>query len=687
MNAVSNSISELPKPNLDLKRDLVITCIEDHPKSILLLLAAYKRAQEINGRWRVVYIETPERHKQNNEQWNEHRLRLLTRAKQMGAETEHVEALNLAQGIGQLVERESAQLALMIIGKIEAEDRFARWRQPAWLKTVEIASTHAKVEIVPLTGQFRQPLKDRLFARLREVDLKHIMYALIAVAVPTALTAGLKESLPPALFRINEQNIGILYIIACAFIAGRFGLIPGLVTAIAGFLVENYYFVVPYYTIKLNSITDIVSMWLFLTAALLIALFTSHMRDYVKRITRRELRTETLFMLYRLTSEAFTRQQALETLQTNLERMYNMDIAFFMPTPLNPKALEVACPPGLQMSEQDRNALSISWSDMKSTGVASPYNPGTAWRFEPMISANGEVGVLGVRPRKSGQLDAWFGRMLTATADQTGNILAHIELERSMEETRISEEREKLRVMLLSSVSHDLKTPLAAIIGALSAYLTLGTKLKPEKHNELIEGSLEEARRLDSFITNILDMTRLETGNIKFRQEWCDLKHFMLDITKRMHQRLKQRELHVTLPDMPIEAHMDIIMTGQVMQNLIDNACKYTPAGTPIGIEWHIEEAGNLICTVRDHGDGIPAGQFTHIFDKFARLHKKDSQPAGTGLGLAIARAVMESQGGWISADNHPHGGALFTLCLPRWRHAETAINEAHIGEKAYATH
>src|SRR5690606_9968036 len=128
----------------------------------------------------------------------------------------------------------------------------------------------------------------------------------------------------------------------------------------------------------------------------------------------------------------------------------------------------------------------ICWADMKSTGAASPDNPGTAWRFEPMISANGEIGVLGVRPRQAGQMDAWFGRLLTATADQTAAIIAHIELERSMEETRISEEREKLRVMLLSSVSHDLKTPLASIIGALSAYLTLGDRLKPEMHNELI---------------------------------------------------------------------------------------------------------------------------------------------------------------------------------------------------------
>jgi K+-sensing histidine kinase KdpD len=243
MSEGSNTISSAGTQNpghtsTDLKRDLVITCIEDHPKAILLLLAAYRRAQEIGGRWRVVFIETPDHHKETDEQWNEHRLRLLTRAKQMGAETEHIEALTLSQGMTQLVGRESSKLALVIIGKIEAEDTLSRWRGAPWLKQVEIASAHAKVEIVPLTGHFRQPLKDRIISRLREVELKHLAYALIGVAIPALITMVLQWTLPPALFRINEQNIGILFIIACAFIAGRYGLIPGLVTAFAGFLVE-----------------------------------------------------------------------------------------------------------------------------------------------------------------------------------------------------------------------------------------------------------------------------------------------------------------------------------------------------------------------------------------------------------------------------------------------------------------
>lgn len=651
------------------KRDLVVTFVEDHPKAILLLWAARKRAQEIGGRWRVVFIETPS-HKTSDHSRHEYRLRLLTRAKHMGAETEHLEAMSLGQGMEQLLAREAAQLARVVVGSIEADDILRHFRPVPWMRLVQMASRYAQVEVVPLTGQFHQPFRPWLLARLREIEPMHLFYAMIGVAVPAFLAWLLQSSLSPALFRINEQNIDNLFLISAAVIAGRYGLVPGAVTAIVGFITQNYYFMLPYHTLKLSSMTDLFSMLLFLSAALIISIFTSQMRDYAQKVTRRELRTEMLFTLYRLTSESYTRQQAIETLQQNLEQMLKADVAFFLPTALNQSVLEAVSPNPPVLSDNDQKALAACWADMKSTGAASPFNPGTSWRFEPMIAASSEVGVLGVRTRDSNQLDTWFGRLLSATADQTGAILSHIELERSMEATRLSEEREKLRAMLLSSVSHDLKTPLAGIIGALSAHQTLGSRMKPEKLNELIEGSLEEAQRLDSFITNILDMTRLETGNIKFKQEWYRLDALTEGITKRLQHRFKRRDLVLGLPEVEVEAFMDPVMTGQVLQNLLDNACKYTAPGTRVEVMWKAEEGKGILCEVRDYGEGIPPENLERIFDKYARLLKKDSQTAGTGLGLAISKAIMESQGGWIKAANHPEGGAQFTFCLPQWRRA-----------------
>lgn len=544
---------------------------------------------------------------------------------------------------------------------------------------VRLASQHAQVEIVPLSGgYYRQSLAEKL--RLRSVRPQDFAYALLAVGTAYLGTSVLQSLLPPALFRINDQNVALLFMIACAFVAGRFGLLPGLVASVASFFTVNYYFTVPYHIIKIATVTDIINMGLFLSAALLISLFTSQTREYARKSARRELSTNALFTLYRMASEASSREQALEKMQRKLERMLEVEVAFFLPPTVNPDRIEPAFPHTLVLSEADNKALKGCWADMKTTGVASPFNPGTQWRFEPMIGPAGEVGVLGVRPRGKAHLDAWFGQLLTAIADQTAIVLEHIDLEHSMAETRIREEREKLRSMLLSSVSHDFKTPLAGIIGALSVHRSLGERLSAAKRSELIEAAIEEAQRLDSFITNILDMTRLESGNVQFHREWHPLKDIIHNVPKRLRHRLRQHKLTVHPCPANVEVYVDVMMTEQVMQNLLDNACKYTPPGTSIEILCSASAEKGVICEVRDHGVGMPAEKLERIFNKYERLEKKDTQVAGTGLGLAISRSIMEAQGGQIIAANHPEGGAVFTLLLPKWR--SSAANADGTGAK-----
>lgn len=647
-------------------RNLVIVLVEDHPKAILLLRMARKRAQERNCKWRAVFVETPAHHKQAENGSQQRILQLLTAAEQMGGESEQFEAPSIEQGMKLLCAREGQRIDLVIIGSTQDSGYLSRFRALPWIRTVRSVSQLAQVEILPLSGHsYRRSMSE--FFSWRALRPQHFLYAFGAVGVAYLGALLLERMLPPALFRMNDYNIALLFMISCAFVAGRYGLLPGLVASVGSFLTMNYYFTLPYHQLKVFAVTDIINMALFLSAALLISLFTSQTRGYAEKAKKRELSTQVLFTLYRIAAESFSRQQAMEKLQRKLERMLDVDVAFFMPPVLAPQQVDAAAPEDITLSDADRKALDACWRDTKATGVASPYNPGTLWRFEPMVSSGGEVGVIGIRPRRKNRIDAWFGRLLTAIADQTANVLAHLELERSMESTRIREEREKLRSMLLSSVSHDLKTPLAGIIGALSVHLSIGDRLSAEKRTSLLESSLEEAQRLDSFINNILEMTRIESGNIKFKQEWYGAKMMVDSVTHRLRHRLKNRE--VTVRPMPDdEVFMDIVMTEQVLQNILENACKYTPDGSAIDIDCRIDPQQGFICAVHDHGEGLPQEKLAEIFDKYARLQKKDSQVAGTGLGLTISKAVLEAQGGWITAGNHPEGGAVFTFCLPQWR-------------------
>ncbi len=513
---------------------------------------------------------------------------------------------------------------------------------------------------------YRQSLREKF----RWFRLQHVLYALLTVGLAYIGALLLEENLPPAVFQMNNQNVVLLFVIACAFTAGRFGLLPGLVASFTSFLIVNYYFTPPYYSLKFYSLTDILNLSLFLSAALCISFFTSQAREYAKKSAKRELNTQALFTLYRIASTSSSRWQALEKLQGTLSHMLGMDVAFFLPSALNLERIEPAFPKGITLSETERKALDVCWKETKTTGLASLFESGIQWRFEAMLAPGGKTGVLAVRPRKKEKLDMWFGRLLTAIADQTAAAIEHIELERAMETTRIREEREKLRSMLLSSVSHDLKTPLASIIGALGVCRNQGNQLTIENQKTLIETAFEEAVRLDSFITNILDITRLESGKIIFRHDWHNAEILVKAVIKRLGHRLRHHQVVILPCTKNIEIYADVTMTSQVIQNLLDNAYKYTPAGTRIEVRLYEEDKG-FCYEVHDYGAGLPPDKLERIFDKYARLQMKDSQVAGTGLGLAICKAVMEAQGGTITAENHPESGAVFTLRLPQWRHTD----------------
>lgn len=657
----------------DSKR--IIAWLDNHPKAITILHTARRRAREYNCNWCVVYVQAPPRLPMLDDDAEEHMLRLCTLAEQMGAEVLHLQANHVEAGLKDFLETEKDRIELFIVGSTETNGVLRRFhlRRAPWERAVRVAGAYTRVEIIPLSGlpigKFRWNWRS-----LKLAHPMHILYALAAVCVAYLASLCMEWLMPPALFRVNIQNVDLLFMAACAFAASRYGLLSGLTAAIAGSLTYNYFYMPPYKTLGMATVTEMLNITIFLLAGLLIALFTSRARSYADSVAKRERATQALFTLYRIASTAFSRQQALETLQRKLSQMLDIDVAFFLPPALNPDGIIPTVPADLTLDDTDRRALESCWAEIKTTGLASPLYTHASWRFEPMVAPGGEIGVLAIRPKPGQTFDMWLGYLLTNIADQTAVLIEHIEMERSMEATRLREEREKLRSMLLSSVSHDLKTPLAGIIGGLSVYRSVGDRLTPQKRTELLESAFEEAQRLDSFITNILDMTRLESGKIDFHPEWHDMPGLIQQVTKRIQHRLRNRSLLVHPCPKDIEIYMDVMMTGQVLQNLLDNACKYTPDGTQIEIRCSLDETYGFLCRVRDHGAGIPGEKLDHVFDKYARLQKEDSQIAGTGLGLAICKAVMDMQRGWITVTNHPQGGTEFTFCLPQWRKTQPIL-------------
>jgi two-component system sensor histidine kinase KdpD len=455
--------------------------------------------------------------------------------------------------------------------------------------------------------------------------------------------------------------------IACAFAAGRYGLFAGIFTAALSFILFNVIYISPDMHLAIRTPTDAINLGLYLVAAIIISFFTSKTFSQREQYAARAQRTQALFQLHRVAIDYSSRTEALEALHKELSTTFDIPVAFFLPTTLNPDGIKPYLPADLALNETEQAALNACWKETRSTGVGSLYFPDIQWRFVPMVTSLGEVGVLGARIEDIQRFDIPSGRLLSAVADQAALIIERFELGKQMEETRLREEREKLRALLLSSVSHDLKTPLAAVIGALSVYQTMGEKLPEEHRSTLLTTALEEAQRLDNFITNILDMTRLESGAVQFRAEWVSVEELMRKVERRMKARLRNHVLTIHSPKTSAEIHIDSTSIEQVLQNLLDNAVKYTRQGTQLELSAETD-GSQLLIHLRDHGDGIPPGKLAAIFDKYERIKKTDSQVAGTGLGLSISRIIMHAQGGTVEAANHPKGGAVFTLTFPTWR-------------------
>jgi two-component system sensor histidine kinase KdpD len=274
--------------------------------------------------------------------------------------------------------------------------------------------------------------------------------------------------------------------------------------------------------------------------------------------------------------------------------------------------------------------------------------------------------VLGVDRDAPGPLLTPDGRRLfDALADQAAIAVERITLAEDIDRARVTAETERLRAALLTSISHDLRTPLATIIGSLTSLRSYGKSYGEKTRDELVATIQAEAERLNRFIGNLLDMTRLEAGAIELKPELADIGEILGTALERAGKILASHRVKVEIdPKLPM-VHVDYLLLEQVLFNLLDNAAKYAPAGSLVEVRAR-RDGGAALIEVIDEGPGIPPEHLEHIFDKFYRVHAQDRQRAGTGLGLAIGRGFVEALGGTIRAGNRSdRSGAVFTIRLP----------------------
>ena len=661
-------------------KDIVLACITSTSQDATILRTAQRHARARGLTWCVVYLELWDDQKESRTHSRNRVLEQVALAERMGATTFVTKAADYTRGFQEALAecgRRHFTPALVVAGGAGPTASQATRRSVSALE--QGCGDQRELMLVMPTETTRRRMSWLQRLHMRRLTLKATIWAGVAT-VAAAGCVGLLDMMiqdTPTLATDYSQAY-LVYLIAVAVVAGRFGLMPGMITLVSSFITVNVFTISPLYAIVVNNLSDAISLFLFLIVGSVISLVNSQVHAEAEASEINEWRMQALLQVYKIALHARNRNEALAELHENLDQFLNAEIAVYMPSLVAPTRLQPVWPESPTLDEQDMEILNRGWDELQSGHDVDLHNPATGWRFEPLTSANGELGMLALRVPHGDVTDIHFEKYLHMIAELVASILEKMESTDMKEESRVRDEREKLRTSLLSSVSHDLKTPLAAILGSLSVYRTMYDKLPESQRRELTDAALTEAQRLDSFITNILDLAKIESGAVKFKRQWQSPDDLVQRVKKRMRMRFETHTLVVHSHPSEIEVELDPVVSEQALLNVLDNAIKYTPAGSIVEVRMETTDEYFKL-HVRDHGKGIPEDDRERVFDKYTRLQRQDHQVAGTGLGLALARAAMRGQGGDVTVAAHADGGAIFTLCWPQWRVAAANSSGPHL--------
>lgn len=664
--------------NLNATHEIVLACLVSTTQEYAILRTAQRHARARGVAWYAVYLELWDDQKEARVSSRNRVLEQVALAERMGAVTFVTKAADYIRGFQEALAecgRRNVRPQMVIAGAPNMHSPHSVRRSVVAIE--EACGTGCELLAIPPSEEPRKRLSWLERLHMRRLTFGAALWALAAAVFAFGVTSALEISLEDPRQLLHNTHAFLIYLIACAITAGRFGLLPGMITAVASFILLKWFAIEPLHTLRVDQPDQLVSLALFLLASAVISLVNSQVHAEAEASEINEWRMQALLQIYKIALHARSRNEALAELHNNLQEFLHAEIAVYMPSVVS-TALQPVWPQEPALNRDDIDMMTRCWEAQQAGNNGEATNAATGWRFEPLSSAAGDLGMLALRVPAAEATDTHFDQYLRMIAELVASILEKIESTDIKEETRVRDEREKLRTSLLSSVSHDLKTPLAAILGSLSVHRSMYDKLPEAQRRELTDAALNEAQRLDSFITNILDLAKIESGAVKFKRQWQSPEDLVGRVKKRMRMRFEHHLLSVHAPASEIEVEMDPVISEQALLNVLDNAIKYTPSGSTIDVRMETTD-DHFNLHVRDHGRGIPADDHERIFDKYTRLQRQDHQVAGTGLGLALARAAMRGQGGDIRVATHPDGGSIFTLCWPQWRVVAANSNGPHL--------
>ena len=492
--------------------------------------------------------------------------------------------------------------------------------------------------------------------RLRVVQLPVWRKYLIALGITggATLTALL---LRPYLAATNLAMVYLLGVVVTAVRCEQGASVLASFLSVAAF---DFFCVPPYYTFRVSDYEYLVTFAGMLVVALVISTQTARIRVQIAHKLERDARTRALYRLSRRLSGQTRVFDTAEAATEVAEEVFGTPVVIFLPE-AGRISFRKRTSVLLRVPSAEEYVAQKVYDSGHKAGKDTEMFPEATATYLPLKGTDRIVGVLCVPPDGSELFNSEQQHLLDLFANQTALAIERTLNQNAAETARFQMQAEEMRSSLLSAVSHDLRTPLASITGAASALRSQGEKLAPEVREELLDSISDEAQRMSRLVGNLLDMTRLDSG-VQLRRELCPLEEIIGAALQRMEPQLRHHRVITQLPENLPPASVDDVLMGQVIVNLIENAIKYTPAGTVIEL---IAEAQPQILelAVLDRGPGFTPGEEARVFDKFYR--GKSDGVRGAGLGLAICKAIVNAHGGTIEAANRAGGGAIFRIRLP----------------------
>jgi two-component system sensor histidine kinase KdpD len=639
----------------------LLACVGPRPGCDHVVRSTARLAGQLGTEWHAIYIETPSLQRLPAAQ-REQILRTLKLAQDLGATTAVLSGNDIA--LAAVEYARSHNLSKITVGR----------GHPTWpwrtAHIQRIAEYAPDIDLIEIGVAVNEPAPDKRAADQRESESSDIRNKQRAWSYGWAAAASIATAVitTPMLAFLDLANIAMLFLLVVVLVAIRFGRGPSVMATCVSVACFDFFFVPPRFTLAIADFQYIVTFAVMLAVGLITGHLTAGLRFQARVASYREARSRALYEFARELSGALHTEQIFETTRTFIQRAFRAEAILLVPDADGrlhlPESSSTVAATTSQLAVLDCGIAQWAFDHAESAGLGTGTLPASKMFYLPLVAPMRTRGILAIEPEHR----RWIlipeqRQQLDAFAALAAIALERVHYIEVAQNALVNMESERLRNSLLAALSHDLRTPLTSLVGVSESLASSKPPMAPSQR-DMAQALHDEALRMSALVSNLLDMARIQSGEIKFNLQWQALEEVVGSALRVSGSLLKQHLVSTQLArDLPL-LRFDAVLIERVLCNLLENAAKYTPAGSRVVIAAQLHGAWVNVM-VYDNGPGLPHGKEEQVFEKFERGERESAKP-GVGLGLAICRAIIEAHGGKIDACVSPEGGACFIFSLAR---------------------